>query len=91
MYVSTVCACSVQVLDLVSGTTKCTIPKPKTRHLKFSPQGTYLALWEPYQGELTASLVHPRSPEGSMSKAMIYIPWKRLTSSVWAVCSAVQR
>ena len=42
---------SVQVLDVSSSKVKCTLPKPKTRCLQFSPQGTYLALWEPYAGK----------------------------------------
>ena len=40
----------VQVIDVESQTIRCSIPKPKTRHLQFSPCGTYLALWEPYAG-----------------------------------------
>ena len=41
---------SVQVIDVCSNTVKVTLPRPKTRCLQFSPQGTYLALWEPYVG-----------------------------------------
>ena len=48
---------SVPVLDLLSNTLKCSIPRPKTRLLQFSPQGTYLTLWEPYAGMCPAALL----------------------------------
>lgn len=47
---------SVPVLDLLSNTLKCSIPRPKTRLLQFSPQGTYLTLWEPYAGICPAAV-----------------------------------
>ena len=47
---------SVEVADIDAGEVKCSIPKPKTRYLQFSPLGTYLALWEPYAGKAGAQV-----------------------------------
>ena len=46
-------------MDLLSGTVKYSLPKPKTRYMQFSPLGSYLALWEPYAGRsVCQSLSH---------------------------------
>ena len=47
---------SVNVVDSTTLEQRLTIPKSKTRHLQFSPLGTYIVTWEPYailQGQST--------------------------------------